>query len=317
LFVKEVNYGMTQEGEKKGIIAIQADLSCDGHCESCERFFKCKSPEKFKIFERRRMSRARDTMAHIKHKIAVCAGKGGVGKSTVTTNISAALAMKGRSVSILDQDLDGSCIPRMMGILDEKLTMGKAGIKPVDGILGTQIIALANIIAEEDTNTWFHELRRNATEEFIAHVQYGERDYLMIDLPPGTSSDAINLMQYIPDLDGMIIVTVPAMVSQIVARRATIMAIEAGVGVLGVIENMSGYVCPNCGGTFYPMLKGGGERLSDELEVPFLGRVVMDPIISNSTDIGLPFVYAHPESPASKIMQDITDKLEQTVGWQG
>jgi ATP-binding protein involved in chromosome partitioning len=256
-------------------------------------------------------------MSHIKHKIAVCAGKGGVGKSTVTANLATALAMRGRKVSILDQDLDGSCIPRMMGILDEKLVMERKGIKPVEGILGIKIIAMANILPEEDTVTWFHEVRRGATEEFLAHVQYGEQDYLLVDLPPGTSSDAMNIMQYIPDLDGMIIVTVPAIVSQIVARRATIMAIEAGVNVTGVIENMSGYVCPNCKGIFYPMLKGGGERLSQELEVPFLGYIPLDPSISETSDAGRPMVYAHPESPAAKMVHEIADLVEQSVGWDG
>ena len=301
--------------EKRGVIAIQVDFSCDEKCESCERFFKCKSPTKLKIFDRRRMARAKETMAQIKYKIAVLSGKGGVGKSLVTTNIATALAMRGRKVSILDQDLDGSCIPRMMGVLDEKLTMERKGIKPIEGLLGIEIVAMANILAEEDTNTWYHELRRNATEEFLAHVQYGERDYLVIDLPPGTSSDAINLMEYIPDLGGMVMVTNPTSLSQIVAKRATVMAIEAGVNVLGIIENMSGYVCRNCKSVFYPLKVGGGERLAKELDVPFLGRIPMDPDISYSSDVGLPFVYSHPESPASKILLSIVDQVEEGVGW--
>ena len=111
------------EEERRGVISLQVDFSCDEKCESCERFFKCKSPIKLKIFDRRRMARAKQTMAQIKHKIAVCAGKGGVGKSSITTNIATGLARRGRKVSILDQDLDGSCIPRMMGVMDQKLIM--------------------------------------------------------------------------------------------------------------------------------------------------------------------------------------------------
>lgn len=306
-----------EQVESKGVISLQVDFTCDGKCESCERFFKCKSPEKLKIFDRRRMARAKQTMAKIKHKVAICAGKGGVGKSLVTANLGTALAMRGRKVSMLDQDLDGSCIPRMMGVLDKKLVMERAGIKPVEGILGIQIVAMANILAEEDTNTWYHELRRNATEEFVAHVQYGERDYLLIDLPPGTSSDAVNLMQYISDLDGMVIVTVPAGVSQIVAKRAIVMAIEGGVEVLGVIENMSGYVCPKCKSVFYPLMRGGGEKLAQDLDVPFLGRIPLDPVISHSSDIGSPFVYSHPESPAAEAITSIADQIEQKVGWDG
>ena len=305
------------EQERRGVIQLQVDMSCDEKCEQCERFFKCKSPVKLKIFDRRRMARARETMARIKYKVAICAGKGGVGKSSVTANLATAFAMRGKKVSILDQDLDGSCIPRMMGVLDQKLVMERKGIKPVEGLLGIQIVAMANILSEEDTNTWFHELRRNATEEFLAHVQYGERDYLFIDLPPGTSSDAVNMMEYIPDLSGMVVVTVPSAVSQGVARRAIIMAIEGGVEVMGIIENMSGYVCSKCDKIFYPMLLGGGERLAKELDVPFLGRIPLDPNISYSTDKGLPFVYTHPESPASKTMQSIVDYIEQAVEERG
>jgi len=230
--------------------------------------------------------------------------------------MAVALAMKGRQVSVLDQDLDGSCIPRMMGVLDKKLIMEKKGIKPVTGLLGIQIVAMANILGEEDVNTWYHELRRNATEEFLAHVQYGERDYLLIDLPPGTSSDAINMMEYIPDLDGMVIVTVPTEVSQVVAKKAIVMAIEGGIKVIGVIENMSGYVCPHCSAITYALSHGGGERMAEHLDVPFLGRIPIDPDISKSSDVGVPFVYSHPESPASKAFQDILDKVEQSVGWK-
>ncbi len=303
-----------EKAEKSGVINLQVDFSCDQKCEACERFFKCTSPEKLKIFDRRRMARAKQTMSKIKHKIAICAGKGGVGKSTVTSNLGVALAKKGRKVSILDQDLDGSCIPRMMGVGDKKLIMERKGIKPVEGLLGIEIVAMANILSEEDTNTWYHELRRNATEEFVAHVQYGERDYLLIDLPPGTSSDAVNLMQYISDLDGMVVVTNPSGVSQIVAKRAIVMAIEGGVEVLGVIENMSGYVCPKCKKVCYPMLHGGGEELAEELDVPFLGRVPLDPSVSSSSDKGSPVVYSHPESPVAEVINAIADQIEQKVG---
>lgn len=302
--------------EKRGIISINVDLNCDLKCESCERFFKCKNEEKLKIFDRRRMSRARETMANIRHKIAICAGKGGVGKSTLTVNLTAALAMRGRHVAILDQDLDGPCVPRMLGVLDKKLTLGRKGIIPVVGLLGIKIISMALIRSEEDTTTWFHELRRNATEEFIAHVEYGPLDYLLIDLPPGTSSDAVNIMEYIPDLDGMIIVTNPTLVSQIVARRATLMAIEGGVKVLGIIENMSGFVCPGCDEVYHIMKKGGGEKLAEEFDVPFLGRIPLDPIISRMSDTGDPYVHKFPDSRPAKVTTAMVDRIEEMVGWK-
>jgi len=136
----------------------------------------------------------------------------------------------------------------------------------------------------------------------------------MIDLPPGTSSDAVNLMQYIADLDGMVVVTNPSGVSQVVAKRAIIMAVEGGVEVLGIIENMSGYVCPKCEKVCYPMLHGGGEELAKELDVLFLGRVPLDPSISNSSDIGAPVVYSHPNSVVAEVINAIADQIEQKVG---
>lgn len=298
---------------KSGIKRLQVDFTCDFKCESCERFFQCKNPEKLKIFDRRRMARARKTMAKIRRKVAICAGKGGVGKSMITSNLATALAMDGSKVAVMDSDFDGSCIPRMLGTLEKKLALTPKGIEPVEGILGIKVVAMANIMDEEDTTTWFHELRRNATEEFIAHVDYGELDYLLIDLPPGTSSDAVNLMEYIPDLDGMVIVTNPTLVSQGVALRAGMMAIEGGVKIIGIIENMSGFVCSDCKSIFYPLKKGGGEIVAQQLQTVLLGRVPLEAQASYASDHGVPFVYSNPESPASEAVKAIVEKIVSII----
>jgi ATP-binding protein involved in chromosome partitioning len=287
------------EKMKKGIRELQVDMSCSFHCEACEKFFKCKSPEKLKIFERRRMARVMKVMSRIKHKVAICAGKGGVGKSMFTVNFAAILAQRGNSVAVLDQDLDGPCIPKMLGLTDKKMTMGDYGIEPVEGLYGMKVVSLGFVTTDVDIVNWFQEKRRNATEEFLSHVDYGDLDYLVIDLPPGTSSDAVNLMEYIPDLDGMVVVTNPTRISQGVARRATIMAIEAGVNILGIIENMSGFVCPQCGREVDVMEQGGGKMLAEELDVPYLGHIPLDPRASSCSDKGVPYVVEHPDSPAS------------------
>jgi hypothetical protein len=125
---------------KSGIKKLQMDFSCDLKCEGCERFFQCKNPERLKIFDRRRMSRAKKTMAKIKRKIAVCAGKGGVGKSMVTSNLAAALAMAMKKVAVMDSDFDGSCIPRMLGTLGKQLNLTPQGIEPVEGLLGIKVV---------------------------------------------------------------------------------------------------------------------------------------------------------------------------------
>lgn len=307
---------MAQARERE-IVAINVDLNCDKHCEDCEKFFDCDNPEKNKMFNRRRMQRARELMSKIKYKIAVVGGKGGVGKSITTSNIAMALALRGRRVSILDQDFDGPCIPKMLGVTDKKLALSDSGIVPVAGHMGIQVVSMGLILKDEDVLTWFHDMRRNATEEFISHVDYGEQDYLLIDLPPGTSSDTVNMMQYIPDLAGAVVVTIPSEVSQGVAKKAIMLCQKAKVKVFGVIENMSGFVCPDCGKEVNIMQKGGGESLAKELGLPFLGRIPLDPRLSICSDQGRPFVMAHPDSPATQAMVSIVDQIENSVGWKG
>src|SRR3990170_5345683 len=281
--------------EGREIISINVDLSCDKFCESCEKFFECENPEKDKMFIRRRMGKAKQTMSKIKHKIAIVGGKGGVGKSITTVNLGTALAMLGRKVSILDQDFDGATVPKMLGIMAKKLTLSDDGILPVEGTLGIQVISMGNILQDDEVLTWFHDMRRNATEEFLSHVVYGERDYLLIDLPPGTSSDSVNMMEYIPNLDGVVLVTVPSEVSQGVAKRATHLFQKAQIPILGIVENMSGVVCADCGSVNYVLGSGGGERLAQEMKIPFLGRVPMDQRLSRCMDDGVPFMKQCPD----------------------
>ncbi|RJX19999.1 MAG: ATP-binding protein [Desulforudis sp.] len=309
---------MSQENVRE-VVNFNVELRCDRRCENCERFFDCNDERKYQIYRRRRMARAVKKMAGIKHKISISGGKGGVGKSTVSVNLAAALAMMGRKVTILDQDFDGSSVPRMLGLQRVKrLRHGPRGIIPVEDSLGLgmQAISLA-LVYPDEVITMFHEMRRGTTEEFVANVDYGERDYLIVDLPPGTSSDACNLLQYIPDLDGTVTVTVPPKVSQLAARRATILSAKAGCKVLGIIENMSGYICGDCGKGFDFLKRGGGEELAQELGVPFLGRLPLHPEVSQACDEGVPFVYKFPQSPASKKMMEIAQQLEAIVAGKG
>lgn len=296
----------------KQLLEINVDLNCDYKCERCEKFFECGDDLKWKIYGRRRMARAARTMAKIKKKIAVGGGKGGSGKSTMTANLATALAMQGKKVSVLDQDFDGSTIPKLFGTVGKKLKLGDRGLVPVEGLLGIRMVSMGFIQKAGQVVTMFHEMRRGTTEEFLAHVDYGESDYLLIDLPPGTSSDACNLMQYIPDLDGTVIVTVPARVSQIAAKKASLLSLRADVRVLGIIENMSGYIC-ECGEHSEIMQSGGGESLAKDLGVPFLGKVPLHPELSEASDLGVPFVYKYPENPGSKAVMEIARKLDSYI----
>src|SRR3990172_9129601 len=266
---------------------FNVDFSCPVNefggimCDKCERFFDCRSPRKWEIYNAGRMGLVKEKMKRIKHKIAIVGGKGGVGKTTVSVNFSMDLALRGYRVSILDSDFDGSCVPKMLG----------------------------NVVEKDQVITWYTDLRRGATEEFLSHVDYGERDFLIIDLPPGTSADSVNTMEFIPDIDGALVVTIPSVVSQGIALKAALLCKKANVRILGVVENMSGHICRFCGHKNDILASGGGESLARQLEAPFLGKIPLDGSLSKTADEGIPFVKAFPETEAAKATKIITDKV--------
>lgn len=299
------------------ITKLNLDLSCDGVCENCEKFFECALPHRNDMFYRRRMAKARANMAGIKHKIISVGGKGGVGKSLIAANISMALAMRGRKVTVFDQVFDGPCIPMMLGVERKGLGLDESGfIIPCEGPLGIQVLSMGLILEEDQSITWFHDMKRGATEELTCHVRYGERDYLIIDVPAGTSSDTTNILQYCPDIEGATIVTVPSEVSQAVAYKAAILLQKAKVAILGVFENMGHFTCAECGETVDILQKGGGKKLADFLNVPFLGSIPFDPRVAESGDMGVPVVYKYPDSEAAQIIMSAADKIEERI-WKG
>ncbi len=290
------------------------ELECTLLCEMCDRFFDCERPERELIYSRRRMQQAQEALQGIKHTILVAGGKGGVGKSTCTANMAVGLALRGNRVSIVDQDLDGSSIPKLLGVMDKRMQIGENGLIPVEGPLGIQVVAVANLKGIGEAVIWFHDMRRNASEEFISHTDYGERDFLLVDLPPGTGSDNINIMQLIPDADGYVVVTAPSQVSQATARKAMMLIKKAKKRVLGIIENMSGFACGHCGHVDPLIPVGGGYALAKEQDVPFLGRIPLDPSLARACDEGTPFVQSFKESPTAKAIEIILGKVLAQVG---
>lgn len=284
---------------------VSHDMKCDFLCEQCERFFDCERPEKERVYSRRRMSNARRALQNIGYKILVAGGKGGVGKSTCSANLAMVLAMMGYRVTILDQDLDGSSIPKMLGVTEKRMKIGENGLIPVEAAMGLQVVAVANLKEASEAVVWFHDMRRNASEEFICHTDYGQRDFLIVDLPPGTSSEAVSTVQLIPDADGYVIVTAASRVSQATARKALLFAKKADKRILGVIENMSGYVCEQCGTPDELLPLGGGFDLAREQDVPFLGRIPLDPSLARSCDEGRPLVESLRESVTARIIERI------------
>jgi Mrp family chromosome partitioning ATPase len=304
---------MTQTEHTFEIVKMNVDNSCDFVCEACSRYFGCTLPEKVDINDRGRMDIAAQTMSRIRNKIAILSGKGGVGKTTTATNLAVSLQKRGNSVCILDSDFDSPSVPRMMGVKDVRLRAGRNGIIPVETEYGVLAMSVGFIIQDAEVVTWFHDMRRAATEEFCANVAYGELDYLIIDLPAGTGTETVSVMQYIRDMTGAVIVTMASEVAQATARRAATLCRDAGVAIVGVIENMSGFDCPNCGYTTALLRSGGGEVLADELGVPFLGRVPLHPTVALGSDEGRPFVISAPESEAAAAFSALVDKFEASL----
>lgn len=295
------------------IVKMNVDNSCDFVCEACSRYFGCTLPERVDMKDRGRMDIAARKMAKIKTKIVVLSGKGGVGKTTVTTNLAVSLQKRGNDVCILDADFDSPSVPRMLGVKDVNVRTGRNGIIPVQTDSGVTAMSVGFIIEEAEVVTWFHEMRRAATEEFCANVDYGELDYLIVDLPAGTGTEAVSVMQYIPDVDGAVIVTMASDVSQATARRAATLCSDAGVPLVGVIENMSGYICPSCGVGADVLRSGAGESLAKELNVPFLGRIPLHQSVSDSSDEGIPFVIGDSDSEAAKAFQSVVANVEKSL----
>ena len=295
---------------------INVDMSCDGKCDGCEKYFRCTLPQKDELMMKTRMQAARKSLAGIKHKIISVGGKGGVGKTLIAANLAAALAMKGRKVSVLDQVFDGPCIPRMLGVEGKGLGWSKEGFIPIESPLGIQVVSMGCILDEDEVVTWFHEMKRNATEELLTQVIYGERDYLIIDVPAGTSSDTVNVIQYIPDIDGATVVTVPSEVSQAVAYKAIMLLKEAKVPVLGIFENMGAFTCPQCGEKVNLIQGEGGKQLARKTGVPFLGSIPVDRRVAECADEGEPIVSRYPDSEPAQIIKKAADRIERLV-WKG
>jgi ATP-binding protein involved in chromosome partitioning len=253
-------------------------------------------------------------MSKIQHKIAVISGKGGVGKSTITVNLAMAFAMHdyAQQIGILDADLTGPCIPKIIGLHGEKLQIGPPGIFPAIGPLGMKVISMDFLLSSDEVPViWRGPLKMRAISQFLSDIVWGELEFLFIDLPPGTGDEPLSIMQLIPELDGVVIVTLPSEVSQIVVKKAVTFAKQLNIPVIGIIENMSGLVCPKCGEEIDVFNVGGGKRIAEDLSVPFLGAIPIDPQVCCDSDKGLPFIVEHKHSPATKAFLEIVKKIEE------
>ena len=243
----------------------------------------------------------------VKHVIAVSSGKGGVGKSTVAVNLAVAVRRLGARVGLMDADVYGPNIPMMMGVTQPPEQQdGK--IKPAESH-GVKLISMGFFVPEETAVVWRGPMIHTAIQQFFRDVVWGELEYLLIDLPPGTGDAQLTISQLIP-LSGAITVTTPQEVSLHDVRKGMMMFQKVNVPLLGIIENMSYYVCAHCGTREEIFSHGGGQRAAEKLGIPFLGSIPIDPAIRAGGDSGMPIVVGEPDSPQTKAFMGIAEKIQ-------
>ena len=248
--------------------------------------------------------RIRERLDKIGRKIMIMSGKGGVGKTTVTVNLANALVDMGCRVGVLDTDLHGPNVAVMFGCKDAELFSDDGTtLVPIEPREGLKVMSLAFALEDPDAPViWRGTLKNSAIRQFIGDVDWGELDYLLIDTPPGTGDEQLTVCQTIPELTGSIIVTTPQEVAVLDARRSVNFSRKLGVAIIGVIENMSGLVCPHCGEEIPLFGKGGGKKMCQEMHVPFLGAVPMEVGLPEAEDSGVAWVEqaGHPSAEALK-----------------
>ena len=259
--------------------------------------------------------RINENLGQIDHKIVVLSGKGGVGKSTVAVNLAVLLSNKGFKVGLLDVDIHGPSVPKLLGIEDEQVYGGKDGrFIPVVYGDSLKVLSIGLLVGKgDDAVIWRGPLKYGAIKQFLKDVQWGELDYLIIDSPPGTGDEPLSVCQLLENPDGAIIVTTPQEVAILDSRKTVLFAQTLKMKVIGIIENMSGFVCPYCKKKIDLFKSGGGEKSAKELKVPFLGRIPIEPGIVASGDSGKPFINFMKDTETAGIMEKITNEIKLTL----
>ncbi len=260
------------------------------------------------------INEARERLNKTRYKIMVLSGKGGVGKTFISSMLSLALAKKGYKVAIFDADIHGSSIPTVLGLESARHYAGPYGIEPVPGPLGVKVVAINMMLDTPDTPiVWRGPLKSRAITELLAKVNWGENDFLIIDLPPGTGDEAITIMQTISDLDGSIIVTAPSVLSEVIVAKAINFVIKNDIPLLGIVENMSYFKCPKCGSTYQLLGKSTGEELAKKYNTRLLARIPLDPYIGEALDRKKPYLVEYPEEEAAKALKELADKIVELL----
>ena len=257
--------------------------------------------------------KTKENLAKMKHKIIVLSGKGGVGKSTVAAHLALALAEKKYNVGLLDSDIHGPSIPKILGIENKKPEITPEGIRPVEALPNLKVMSMSFFLPDADSPViWRGPMKMGAIKQFLSDVCWGDLEYLIVDLPPGTGDEPLSIAQLIPDSDGAVIVTTPQDLAMVSVRKSVNFVRKMNIPIIGIVENMSGFTCPHCNTTIDIFKTGGGYKTSMDFMIPFLGKIPLDPSIVEHGDAGSTSLQ-HIHSSANKSFTTIVENIEKIV----
>ena len=254
--------------------------------------------------------KARERLELIRHKLLVMSGKGGVGKSTVAIYLALGLAIRGYQVGLLDVDLHGPDIARMLGLKGRLHMAPEGGIQPQSGPDNLKVVSIEGLLTDRDAPViWRGPMKHKAIRQFLGEVEWGRLDYLIIDSPPGTGDEPMSVAQVVADARA-VIVTTPQEIALADVRKAINFCRQVNLAVLGLVENMGGLICPHCGGEIHLFRQGGGQRTAAAMGIPFLGSLPFDLRVMEGGDLGLPLAESPESSPFSQALTALLDAVE-------
>jgi ATP-binding protein involved in chromosome partitioning len=249
----------------------------------------------------------RQRVKRIKHQILVLSGKGGVGKSTVAVNLAVSLALSGKNVGLLDIDIHGPSVPKILNLEGKPVQALGYTIVPIKMLENLKVMSIGFLLrGSDDAVIWRGPMKYHMIKQFLKDVDWGDLDFLIVDSPPGTGDEPLSIVQLLENADGAIIVTTPQEVALSDVRKCITFCRNLRLPILGVLENMSGFVCPKCGEKTDVFKSGGGEIMASQMQVPFLGRIPIDPQIVQACDSGRPFVYHYSQTQTAKAFENIS-----------
>lgn len=252
----------------------------------------------------------RDRVKQIKHKILVLSGKGGVGKSTVAVNLAVSLSLEGKRVGLLDVDIHGPSVPKVLNLEGARLQTDGRMLFPVSVSDNLKVMSIGFLLSDNDEAViWRGPRKFHMIKQFLRDVNWGQLDFLIVDSPPGTGDEPIAIVQLLENADGAVIVTTPQEVALSDVKKGIAFCRNLDLEVIGVLENMSGFICPRCGEVIDIFKSGGGKKMAEQLNVPFLGQIPIDPQIVRACDSGEPYVQHYGSSRAAQAFKEAMQPL--------